>query len=82
LLAGHLIQNQLQSDSKESGSVRKGKSRVSLTDKVFRILLSVVGGWLANGSDAFGGYPRPRPLIPLCADREEQRPQQAAFAIP
>jgi len=27
-------------------------------------------------------YPRPRPLIPLCADREEQRPQQAAFAIP
>jgi hypothetical protein len=41
LLASHLIQNQLQSDSKESDSVRKGKSRRSLTDKVFRIFLSV-----------------------------------------
>jgi hypothetical protein len=41
LLASHLIQNQLQSDSKESDSVRKGKSRRSLTDKVFRICLSV-----------------------------------------
>jgi hypothetical protein len=41
LLAGHLTQNQLQPDSKESDSVRKGKSRRSLTDKVFRIFLSV-----------------------------------------
>jgi hypothetical protein len=41
LLASHLTQNQLQPDSKESDSVRKGKSRKSLTDKLFRIFLSV-----------------------------------------
>jgi hypothetical protein len=28
------------------------------------------------------GLSTPATAIPLCADREEQRPQQAAFAIP